>query len=157
MRQWKGSMQRNRYQYILWDFKLEKIQQLISMNTVTDKCIIRWCKNVNFIIIHHQVMWIIVRILLLQKDLKQQEQVTITKLFSLAVLHLVKLSVKPWDQNFPAFCSSILILNIYQILFFWHSESFPQLSFLFSWLIQVLLTFFQALSKFSFPLVSRPL
>ena len=65
------------------------------MNTVTDKYIIRWRKNVNFIIIHHQVMWIIVRILLLQKDLKQQEQVTITKLFSLAVLHLVKLSVKP--------------------------------------------------------------
>ena len=38
-----------------------------------------------------------------------------------------------------------------------HSESFPQLSFLFSWLSQVLLTFFQALSKFSFPLVSHPL
>lgn len=32
-------------------------------------------------------MWIIVRILLLQ-DLKHQEQVTITNLFSLAVLHL---------------------------------------------------------------------
>lgn len=38
-------MQRNRYQYISQDFKLEKIQQLISMNTVTDKYIIRSCKS----------------------------------------------------------------------------------------------------------------
>lgn len=77
-------MQTNRYQYILRDFKLERIQWLISMNTASDKYIIRSRKSVNFIIIHHQVMWIIVRILLLQ-DLKHQEQVTIANLFSLAV------------------------------------------------------------------------